>query len=59
MESLSKFLDMDGYGDFIWSAYGIAAVVLIGLAVQSVVSLKRAEQMLQQVRAVRRGEPNE
>ena len=54
MELLSTFLDMGGYGGFVWSAYGIAAFILVGLAAQSVVTLKRTEMMLKQVRAVRR-----
>lgn len=54
MELLSTFLNMGGYGGFVWSAYGIAAFILVGLAAQSVVTLKRTELMLQQVRAIRR-----
>jgi len=54
MELLSTFLNMGGYGGFVWSAYGIAAFILVGLAAQSVVMLKRTEMMLQKVRAIRR-----
>lgn len=54
MELLSTFLDMGGYAGFVWSAYGIAAFILVGLAAQSVATLKRTEMMLQQVRAIRR-----
>ena len=35
MEQLLNFLDLDGYGQFIWAAYGLTAFVLIGLATQS------------------------
>ena len=35
MEQLLNFLDLDGYGQFIWAAYGLTALVLIGLATQS------------------------
>lgn len=28
---MSEFLDMQGYGVFIWSAYGVAFVLLSGL----------------------------
>ena len=35
MEQLLDFLDLDGYGRFIWAAYGLTAFVLIGLATQS------------------------
>lgn len=59
MESLSTFLDMGGYGGFVWSAYGLAAFILIGLAIQSLVTLKHTETMLQQVRTIRRETSNE
>ena len=35
MEQLLNFLDLDGYGQFIWAAYGLTAFVLIWLAAQS------------------------
>ena len=31
MEVVSDFLNMGGYSAFIWPAYGIATIVLIGL----------------------------
>ena len=30
-----NFIDLDGYGLFIWAAYGLTAFVLIGIAAQS------------------------
>ena len=59
MESISQFLKMGGYGDFIWSAYGVAAFILIALVIHSVSTLKRNESLLKQVRAVRRGTSDE
>ena len=53
MESLSTFLNMGGYGAFVWSAYGLAAIILIGLAIHSLIRLKRTQTMLQQIRAIR------
>ena len=35
MEQLLNFIDLDGYGQFIWAAYGLTAFVLIGIAAQS------------------------
>ena len=35
MEEIINFLVFDGYGQFIWSAYGLSALVLIGLLLQS------------------------
>ncbi|MBC8338385.1 MAG: heme exporter protein CcmD [Rhodospirillales bacterium] len=46
MESLQAFWDMGGYGHFVWPAYGVVAVVLIGLFVESRRSLKSAEAEL-------------
>jgi len=37
---------MGGYGHFVWPAYGIVAVVLIGLMIASRSSLKSAEARL-------------
>lgn len=31
--SFQEFIDMGGYGFYIWSSYAIAAIVLIGLFV--------------------------
>lgn len=31
-DSLADFIAMGGHGAFVWSAYGIAAVVLVSLA---------------------------
>jgi heme exporter protein D len=31
VEGLETYLAMDGYAAFVWPAYGVAAVVLIGL----------------------------
>ncbi|MFQ5764513.1 MAG: heme exporter protein CcmD [Rhodospirillales bacterium] len=46
MESLSEFLGMGGYAAFVWPAYLIAAVVLVGLMVASRRSLGAAEDAL-------------
>ena len=35
MEHFVNFFDLDGYGRFIWAAYGLTALVLIGVLVQS------------------------
>lgn len=31
INSLLNFFYMGGYGDYVWSAYGIVAIVLIGI----------------------------
>lgn len=40
MSSLSSFLDMGGYGAFVWPSFGLSAALLIGIFVISARSLK-------------------
>jgi heme exporter protein D len=40
MQNISEFFAMGGYAGFIWSAYGMAALVLIGLLVMSRMDLR-------------------
>lgn len=40
MQSISEFFSMGGYAGFIWSAYGAAALILIGLVLMSVKELR-------------------
>lgn len=42
MEDLRAFLAMGGYGFFVWSSYGLSALVLIG----NVVLARRRESRL-------------
>jgi heme exporter protein CcmD len=51
LESIAEFLAMGGHGAFIWPAYLIAAAVLIGLLVQTLVTLRRRERTLEALRA--------
>ncbi len=46
MDAVYQFLDMGGYAGFVWPAYGIAAIVLVGLLVISRRELKAAEKTL-------------
>jgi heme exporter protein D len=43
---LSEFLHMGGYGAFIWSSYGVSAVVLLALTILSLRQLKAIERAL-------------
>jgi heme exporter protein D len=43
---MSEFFDMGGYGAFIWPSYGIAALVMVGLVVASLRSLRANETRL-------------
>jgi len=46
VEDLSVFLNMGGHAAFVWSALGITAVVLVGIAIASVRRLRRSELTL-------------
>ena len=46
MTSFSDFLNMGGYAAYVWPAFGIAAVVLVGLLVQSRLVLRSRESTL-------------
>ncbi|MDP7099618.1 MAG: heme exporter protein CcmD [Rhodospirillales bacterium] len=43
---MAEFLSMGGYGSFICSAFGLSAVVLIGILIQSQRFLKTSEAEL-------------
>ncbi len=46
MEQLQDFLAMGGYGAFVWSAYGVSAVVLGWFWASSLLRLRRIEGAL-------------
>jgi heme exporter protein D len=43
---LASFLDMGGYGGYVWPAFGVTAVVLLGLLLASLRSLRAREETL-------------
>jgi heme exporter protein D len=43
---MAAFLAMGGYAGYVWPAYGITALVLVGLALTSVVAERRARRQL-------------
>tara|TARA_B100000315_G_scaffold260360_1_gene321137 strand:- start:9108 stop:9281 length:174 start_codon:yes stop_codon:yes gene_type:complete len=43
---MAEFLSMGGYGSFIWAAFGLSAVVLIGILIQSQRFLKSSDAEL-------------
>lgn len=55
MDRLNDFLSMGGYGGYIWPAYLIAAVVLVGLLVVSLRNARGQEARLAALRKTRRG----
>lgn len=47
---LNTFIDMGGYGAFIWPSYGLSALVLIAILWQSRARLKRSGAELASLR---------
>ena len=47
---MHAFLAMGGYGWFVWSAYAITALVMVGLAVLSVRQARRRTSELERLR---------
>jgi heme exporter protein D len=43
---MSDFLDMGGYGAFIWPAYGVSAAVLLALVIGGIWRLQRVQLAL-------------
>jgi heme exporter protein D len=43
---MSEFFHMGGYAGFIWSAYGISAVVLSGLVILSLRSYRQSNEQV-------------
>ena len=50
MNQLTTFINMSGYGQYIWPAYAISAIVLAGIIWQSYRFLKRTESELDALR---------
>lgn len=48
---MSEILNLGGYGGFIWSAWGIALVVLAALVVVSLKSMRARERALAEMEA--------
>ena len=51
MSSLSSFLEMGGYGGFVWPAFGLTAAVLLALFADSLRRLKAAQKALARLEA--------
>jgi heme exporter protein D len=57
MDGLREYFAMGGYAAFIWPAYLIAVVVLVGLLAVSLRDLRRNENLAQALRQQRRAAP--
>ena len=56
---MSNFFHMGGHGVYIWSAYLIAAVIVVGILVQTITTMRRRERQLAELRRERRGTDDE
>ena len=52
---MGSFFEMGGYAAYVWGAYGLTALVVIGLLVLSIRRLRAAERMLALLEQARRG----
>ncbi len=53
-ENFAAFIDMGGYAAWVWTAYGLAAVALVGMLVTSRRTLKAREREFEHLKASRR-----
>ncbi len=51
MSSLSSFLEMGGYGGFVWPAFGLTAAILLALLADSLRRLKAGQRALARLEA--------
>jgi heme exporter protein D len=59
LEKFLTFLDMGGYALWVWPAYGVTFVSLVGLLVFTLRTLKAREREFESLRAQRRGAEGE
>ena len=50
---MSEFLHMGGFAVYVWTAYGVAALVLIGLTIWTLAALKSSAEELQALEAIK------
>jgi heme exporter protein D len=54
MEVLNEFFDMGGHAVYIWPAYGVATIVIVGILVQTLRTMWQRERQLEILREGRR-----
>ncbi len=52
MESITTFLAMGGYAAFVWPAFGITALVMVALLVDSLRDLRQRQRRLAELEAL-------
>jgi heme exporter protein D len=53
MDAVIRFLHMGGYAQYVWPAYGIATVVLVGMVVESLSQYRRNRRDLARLEEAR------
>jgi heme exporter protein D len=53
---MAEFFAMGGYAPYIWSAYALALVVLVGMVVLTIARHRRTRRTLARLEALRRPE---
>lgn len=56
---MNDFFHMGGHGVYIWLAYLIATVIVIGILVQTITTMRQRERQLAELRRERRGTDDE
>lgn len=56
---MAEFFEMGGYAAFIWPAYVVAILLMAGLLVLSLRSMRQREALVQSLRSSRRAEITE
>jgi heme exporter protein D len=51
---MAKFFEMGGYAIYVWPAFATAALVMVGLLVTSLRTLRAREAVLRRLEAARR-----
>ncbi len=54
MDGIRAFFEMDGYGIYVWPAFAVTAIVLIGLLLASLRSLHDNQEILEDLQGKRR-----
>jgi heme exporter protein D len=55
MDALMQWATMGGYAVWVWSSYGVVAIVLVGLLLTSLASLRQREAEVARTETRRRG----
>ena len=56
---MNDFFHMGGHGVYIWLAYLIATVIVVGILVQTITTMRQRERQLAELRRERRGTDDE